>query len=100
MKAGGATVEPVPLAPDPTGYVAINIDKDSQGSSGDDVHLIGNIGTPPGVWEWTLLENRMTAPLAVTADATGAFWICVGTDSGHEGLTELYYDRIVVKLLE
>ena len=34
----------------------------------------------------------------VMADESGALWFIVGTDSGFEGLTTLYYDTITVVL--
>ena len=36
----------------------------------------------------------MAGPVVVEADETGRAWLIVGTDSGFEGLTRLYYDRI------
>ena len=36
----------------------------------------------------------------VTTDADGALWLIVGTDSGFEGLTTLYYGQIAVVLSE
>lgn len=38
--------------------------------------------------------NRMDSPVVVKADDSGGAWLIVGTDSGFEGLTRLYYDRI------
>ena len=37
-------------------------------------------------------------PTPVTASADGDLWLLVGTDSGFEGLTRLYYLRFEVEL--
>jgi putative lipoprotein len=39
------------------------------------------------------------SPLSVTTDASGGMWLIVGTDSGFEGLTALYYSRISYTLV-
>jgi hypothetical protein len=100
MKAGGAGTEPlpVPLPSDPQ-YIGLNLDKGQQAEGGTQLVVIGNVATPPET-TWDLLEHRMTEPLVATTDAAGGLWMCVGTDSGYESVTELYYDRIVVKLLD
>jgi hypothetical protein len=36
--------------------------------------------------------------LSVKSSASGDLWLLVGTDSGFEGQTELYYQRIDVHL--
>ena len=44
---------------------------------------------------WKLLQNP-TIPVVATADAAGKIWVFVGTDSGFEGRTTLYYSKITV----
>jgi hypothetical protein len=101
LKAGGAAIEPLPIPlPSDPAYLTFNLDKGDQSVGGSDLVVIGNIGTPPGVTDWTLLEHRTPEPRTIQTDGTGALWICVGTDSGYEGVTTLFYDRIVVKLLD
>ena len=36
----------------------------------------------------------------VTSDGDGKLWITAGTDSGFEGPTTVYYDRITVELTD
>lgn len=100
MKAGGAGNEPLPV-PEPADpqHIVFNLDKGEQAQGGTQLVVIGDVATPPET-TWDLLERRMTEPLVAMTDASGALWICVGTDSGYESVTELYYDRIVVKLLD
>jgi hypothetical protein len=38
-------------------------------------------------------------PLQMTTDEDGRLWLFVGTDSGFEGRTGLYYDTIEVSIL-
>ncbi|NIM92735.1 MAG: hypothetical protein GTO18_03340 [Anaerolineales bacterium] len=39
-------------------------------------------------------------PFEVTSDSKGVLWFIVGTDSGFEGPTGVYYDRISIELVE
>ena len=43
-------------------------------------------------------RDNLEEPLTVRTDAEGSAWIFVGSDSGFEGTTSLYYDRIDVVL--
>ncbi len=36
----------------------------------------------------------------VTTDSDGRVWVIVGTDSGFEGLTTIYYDAITITFTE
>lgn len=93
VKLGASTREPVTTV-DPDGNVRISIDKGNQATSGRDAVTVGDVATTNTdcaavVWEDKRL--RTAAPLRVTADATGAIWVVMGTDSGFEGRTEIYY---------
>jgi hypothetical protein len=44
------------------------------------------------------LKTLTLTGFSVTSDASGRLWIVLGTDSGFEGTTALYYDRITVTL--
>jgi hypothetical protein len=43
-------------------------------------------------------EVSVGKPIHATADPDGRLWLMVGTDSGYEGLTRLYYTGIRVTL--
>ena len=47
-------------------------------------------GATPG-----LLDGRS---IEVVADEAGSLWLFVGTDSGFEGLTQVFFGRIGVRL--
>lgn len=39
-------------------------------------------------------------PINVTTDSQGSAWVIVGTDSGFEGATTVFYDSIELTLTE
>lgn len=95
VKAGASTVEPEALVDD-SGYLRMNIDKGNQARGGESMAVLGNIAHPEEVnteYRVKTLDNT-DQPLSVTTDSEGRVWLIVGTDSGFEGLTGLYYARI------
>jgi putative lipoprotein len=58
--------------------------------------VLGNISHPDVVGDEYKIKTLTSegSPLSVTTDASGGVWLIVGTDSGFEGLTALYYSRI------
>ena len=95
VKAGASTVEPE-AAPDSTGHLRMNIDKGNQSRGGSQMAVLGTVGHPDIVGDEYRLKtlDSMDSPVVVEADDSGSAWLIVGTDSGFEGLTRLYYDRI------
>lgn len=95
LKAGATTVEPAKLLKD--GFYELNIDKGAQSNGGKDVVLMGHIGAGNDVTEYKLItRSNAENPLVVRTGATGELWLVVGTDSGFEGQTTLYYSNITV----
>lgn len=99
LKVGAAPVEPSPSA-DSGGVLRLNIDKGSQSKGGANAQVIGNIAN--GVREcadppFTSINRSNTgSPFLISTDEQGVLWLLVGTDSGFEGTTTLYYDSIRV----
>ena len=95
VKAGASTAEPE-AAPDSTGHLRMNIDKGNQSRGGSQMAVLGTVGHPDIVGDEYRLKtlDSMDSPVVVEADDSGSAWLIVGTDSGFEGLTRLYYDRI------
>ena len=98
LKAGATAQEPTPLVEGEgeEAYVVMNIDKGNQAVEGTDARILGHIGNSASectdlVWEFKILEGH--EPFEVVADGQGAVWLFVGTDSGFEGRTRLYYTR-------
>ena len=99
VKAGASTVEPTASEGD-NRHLRMNIDKGNQSQGGADMVVIGDVAHS----EVTGNEHRLKfldnagQPLSVKADADGRAWLIVGTDSGFEGLTAVYYARIAYTL--
>ena len=99
VKAGASTVKPL-VVEGSDRHLRMNIDKGNQARGGESMVVLGNVAH-------TEVENReyriktldnADLPLSVTTDSEGGVWLIVGTDSGFEGLTELYYVRISYSL--
>ena len=95
VKAGASTIEPDTVE-DSNRYLRMNIDKGNQARGGESMAVLGNVAHPE-------VENReyriktldsVGLPVSVDADGEGRVWLVVGTDSGFEGLSALYYTRI------
>ena len=95
VKAGASTAEPE-AAPDRIDHLRLNIDKGNQSRGGSQMAVLGTVGHPDIVGDEFRLKtlDSMDSPVVVNADDSGSAWLIVGTDSGFEGLTRLYYDRI------
>jgi len=95
VKAGVSEIEPDRI--DSGGFWLMNIDKANQTVSGEDALAIGDMantipcGNPP-VWQLKQLSSGATT-IAVTSDGTGAVWLFVGTDSGFEATTQIYFTQ-------
>lgn len=101
LKAGATTAEPLPIIEDSEGvdFLRMNIDKGNQSQEGADMINIGNVGIEGEEYRYELIRRgNDDRPFSVTTDTTGNLWLIVGTDSGFEGLTTLYYKRIKVRL--
>lgn len=103
VKVGGAPQEPLSV-PSPSlgeGYMGLNLDKGNQNGGGRQAVQIGNVAKTDGReddrYAMKTLSNT-SEPLTVNSDANGELWIFVGTDSGFEGTTTLYYTSINVTL--
>lgn len=100
VKAGATTVEPDRVVED--GYYRMNVDKGNQSVAGESTIVLGDIANGSeechdGEYRLKTLEKPGQA-LEVVADAGGRIWLLVGTDSGYEGITKLYYTTIRAEL--
>lgn len=76
-------------------YVAVNFDKGVQTTGSAGVRVIGDFstGSPDCTdtpYELKMLETPVDGAVAST-DSAGSLWIVIGTDSGFEGRTVIYY---------
>lgn len=102
MKVGAVPDEPVPVTED--GDTRLSADKGNQSTGGSDAVVAGVIangieceealdaGRPYAIVE---LSGALTPPVTTPG---GSLWVFVGFDSGFEGRTSIYFDRIDIRL--
>jgi hypothetical protein len=83
----------------------MTIDKGNQDQEGRDMINLGHIAHPEladGTGEEYVIKSlgNEDRSFEFITDANGGLWLVVGTDSGFEGLTTLYYSEISVVLRE
>lgn len=104
LKAGASPAEPLSLLERSSFYpnLRMNVDKSNQSQSGVAASVSGNIanGNPgcPGQPPFVSIPQTHQHTSLVNANSNGEIWLLVGTDSGFEGFTDLYYQRIDVTL--
>ncbi|HLU90258.1 MAG TPA: hypothetical protein VKZ51_10535 [Cyclobacteriaceae bacterium] len=101
LKVGATAEEPVPVLQDDEGarYLRMNIDKGNQIEEGSDMINIGTVGIEGEEYQYELIQrSNSNRPFSVTTGSDGSLWLIIGTDSGFEGLTVLYYNSIQVRL--
>ncbi|HEV7348136.1 hypothetical protein [Telluribacter sp.] len=93
LKAGASPNEPVKKLVDD--FYTVTIDKGQQAVGGKEMIVIGDVsnGVEDFVYKLVKRTNSET-PVSVKPNANGEIWLCVGTDSGFEGKSTLYYDKI------
>ena len=97
VKTGAASQEPQAVVSD-QGYYRLNIDKGNQSQDSQQVRMLGHIASSQDCSEeniaYELKTLKSEEPIRVTTDAQGTAWIFVGTESGFEARTRLYYDAL------
>lgn len=95
LKAGASTTEPQKISNGDS--FELNLDKGNQSMDGDDLVKLGHIGVSSNTNDYQLIvrtsENN-PSPFYVRSNSEGELWIIVGTDSGFEGTTTVYYTRL------
>lgn len=95
LKAGATAVEPKPQLKDD--FYELNIDKGTQSEGGRDAVVLGNVGIGEDKTDYTLIKrSNADKPFTAHTNGQGELWLVVGTDSGYEGQTTLYYSNIKV----
>jgi hypothetical protein len=101
VKVGGAQAEPLTLL-DRNKVLRLNVDKSNQLQGGIHASVAGDLwnGLPcnPNSTPYVSIERTHRHIAPVLANSNGELWLLVGTDSGFESLTSLYYQRIDVLL--
>ena len=99
VKAGAVPFEPQPLIdPRSDNWWRMNLDKGNQSVGGTDMRVVGHIGKPEDGTEnyVPLVRGQHGAAMTATTAPDGSLWLVIGTDSGFEGRSELYYTRLTV----
>lgn len=93
IKVGATTKEPKKVAE--SGSYVMNIDKANQQQSGADMKVIGNVGVKDTTTVFTMINrNNRSEPFEATTDKDGSLWVIIGTESGFEATSTLYFRRI------
>jgi hypothetical protein len=67
--------------------------------SNEVTQMIGTIGVTDTTTQYTLINlNNLHNPMNLTSDEYGELWFLIGTDSGFEGKTTIYFKSIVIKM--
>lgn len=98
VKVGASTIEPQSLLVD--GFYAMNIDKGYQSEGGENMKVVGHVGVNDKTTSYTIISrfNTTSNPVIATTNEAGELWLIIGTDSGYEGTTTLYYTQVDVVL--
>jgi hypothetical protein len=102
LKAGASSIEPLAIVGE-GGGVVMNVDKGNQAIGGPAASVAGNIANgiecedlpDPGDGPYVSLERGHVHEYTVESNENGELWLLIGTDSGFEGRTGLYYQQIV-----
>lgn len=97
IKAGAVDYEPI-VQEDENGYIRMNINKGNQTGSGTNMIAIGDFSNDSDEAVYRLKTVGNTTPFQARADENGTLWLIIGTDSGYEGTTTIYYNTVTVDL--
>ncbi|MCX6973823.1 MAG: hypothetical protein NTZ94_05865, partial [Verrucomicrobia bacterium] len=99
VKAGVSQEEPL-VAPDSEGQLRLTVDKGNQATSGFAATALGNVAkeNDDSAQYEIIHRNNRSIQQSATTSADGSLWIFLGTDSGFEGATSLYYTHLAVVL--
>jgi hypothetical protein len=106
VKAGAVDYEPEVIE-ESDGWLRMNIDKGNQASEGEHMINLGTLANPnidldsfTGEEYALMTLDNQDRVFSVTTDNDGVVWVIAGTDSGFEGLTKVYYDKINITFSE
>jgi len=97
IKAGVIPEEPT-VSTDSMGWLRADFDKGNQSQIGTQAVSLGNAANGTDEFEYVLLERDAESTMTLKTNENGEAWLYIGSDSGFEGNTTLYYRRIWVYL--
>ncbi|HLU90168.1 MAG TPA: hypothetical protein VKZ51_10080 [Cyclobacteriaceae bacterium] len=101
IKVGATPEEPLAVEEEEPvqNYLRMNIDKGNQAQEGTDMINVGTVGIEGEEYRYQLIQRgNSDRPISANTDPEGNLWLILGTDSGFEGLTVLYYNTVKVRL--
>lgn len=107
LKLGAVGSEPQAVVQDEGGTptLRLNVDFGNQSSSGSAARVVGDLANSQSCdnldraqWELKSVSTR-GGEFRARSDAAGTLWLVAGTDSAFEGLTEVYFTALQVRLL-
>jgi len=99
VKLGASTEEPKNT--DDNGMYRLNIDIGQQSTSGSHGETVGDIanGRDCEQTEQFIMKTLSTSrTFDVITDDKGRFWLIAATDSGFEGLSEIYFSKLTLNI--
>ena len=97
LRAGTTNVEPVPVLQH-NGDLELNVDFET--TTAEAGNIANGLDCESAYPHFPFVSIQRPAEYAtVTASQNGELWLLVGTRSGYEGFTPLYYQRIKVRLI-
>lgn len=96
IKAGASSTQPLPVEHD--GHWRLNLDKGDQLEEGPAVLILGNVATSntdclDPVFELKTLSSGSRS-LQARADEEGGIWLFIGSESGYESRSALYFTEV------
>lgn len=96
LKAGASALAPEKIV-EQSDY-RMNIDKGNQSVGGSAMKVVGDFSNDTNQSVYTLKSLVARDLLIVSTNSRGELWLIVGTDSGFEATTTIYYNAINVTL--
>lgn len=108
VKGGAIDFEPSRVVDDASGQEVwvMDIDKGQQANGGSEAQVLGDFANSKDCdssdfsYELKELSNLELPAFNITTDGNGDAWLLVGTDSGFEGTTTIYYTEIEAIFVE
>jgi hypothetical protein len=76
----------------------MNLDKGNQQIGGNDMKKIGDFSNGTDLYTYKLKTLKTISPLNIKSNSNGEIWLIIGTDSGFESTTTIYYNLIKVNI--
>ena len=98
LKAGATGTEPKKVIEG--SQYTLNVDKGHQSIPGETTVVLGDIAVDYDTKDYTLITRNnasmYNSPFVAKSNSKGEMWLIVGTDSGFEGVTTVYYTKVNV----